>query len=73
MMVLEVIKKDNNQVENRQGEKSASRFRCERFYHTPEGWWFQTREFSEKGPFVSHHDAEMELLLYIREINFFPH
>jgi hypothetical protein len=54
---------------NRHGEKSKAWFRCERYYHTADGWWFQTRELTEKGPFTSEHEAEMELCLYIRKVN----
>ena len=53
----------------RHGEENKSWFRSDRFYHTNEGWWFQTRENTEQGPFSSHHDAEAELSLYIRQIN----
>ena len=51
------------------GEQSRAWFRCKRYYHTTDGWWFQTRENTELGPFSSQHDAEMELCLYIRNIN----
>ncbi len=54
---------------NRSGEQSKPWFRCERYYHTAEGWWFQTREDTELGPFESEHDAEMELCLYVRDMN----
>ena len=53
----------------RLGEASRSWFRCERFYHTADGWWFQTREHTELGPFESQHDAEAEVCLYVRKIN----
>lgn len=53
----------------RHGEENKSWFRSNRFYHTNEGWWFQTRENTELGPFSSHSDAEAELMLYIRQIN----
>ncbi len=60
-------------MHNRIGEKKHSWFRCQRYYHTSDGWWFQTREKTEMGPFDSQKDAEMELLVYVRETNFFPH
>ena len=53
----------------RQGEDNKSWFRSDRFYHTNEGWWFQTREKTELGPFSSHKDAEAELTLYIRQLH----
>lgn len=55
----------------RAGEVSKAWFRSDRFYHTPDGWWFQTRENTEEGPFASHKDAENELCLYIRQNNTF--
>ena len=56
-------------IMKRLGEASRSWFRCERFYHTADGWWFQTREHTELGPFESQHDAEAEVCLYVRKIN----
>ena len=53
----------------RSGEPSKAWFRCERYYHTDDGWWFQTREHTELGPYESQHDAEAEMCLYIRSIN----
>jgi len=53
----------------RAGEASRPWFRTDRFYHTAEGWWFQTREKTEEGPFVSQADAENELMLYIRQVH----
>lgn len=53
----------------RVGEDKKSWFRTERYYHTNDGWWFLTREHSEKGPFESQLEAEKELLLYIRKKN----
>ncbi|WP_196139847.1 DUF6316 family protein [Aliikangiella sp. G2MR2-5] len=54
---------------NRAGENSKSWFRSERFYHTGDGWWFQTREGVEEGPYISIEEAERELCLYIRHAN----
>ena len=55
----------------RTGEDRKSWFRSDRFYHTDDGWWFQTREHTELGPFNSHKEAESELCLYIRRLNTF--
>jgi hypothetical protein len=56
-------------MQARQGEVRKSWFRCDRYYHTDEGWWFLTRENNQFGPFSSHKDAETELLLYLRNKN----
>lgn len=53
----------------RSGETDKSWFRCERITHVNDQWFFITREYTEEGPFTSKHDAEMELLLYIRHMN----
>lgn len=58
-------------MEFRAGEDAKSWFRSDRFYHTGDGWWFQTRENLEQGPFRSHKEAEQELCLYIRRANCF--
>lgn len=55
----------------RKGEETKSWFRSDRFYHTADGWWFQTREHTELGPYDSHKEAESELCLYIRRLNTF--
>jgi len=52
----------------RSGEAVRPWFRSERFYHTSEGWWSMTREKDELGPFDSQHEAENELVLYIRHV-----
>lgn len=52
----------------RHGEENKPWLRSDRFYHTSEGWWFQTRENTQQGPFSSHKDAEAELMLYIRQV-----
>ncbi|PHS20070.1 MAG: hypothetical protein COA86_01935 [Kangiella sp.] len=56
-------------MRTRSGEAARPWFRSERYYHTGEGWWFMTRENEEAGPFISQHDAENELILYIRHVN----
>jgi hypothetical protein len=53
----------------RAGETDKRWFRGERISHVNDKWFFTTREFTEEGPFSSKHDAEMELLLYIRHAN----
>lgn len=55
----------------RQGEKQQAWFRGERYYHTPEGWWFSTREHTELGPFGTEKDAVNEVCFYIRQMNTF--
>lgn len=57
-------------MKNRTGEGSKRWFRSERIYHTNLGWWFLTRESTEKGPFFSQKDAECELILYLRQQTF---
>lgn len=56
-------------MRTRVGEAARPWFRSDRYYHTGDGWWFMTRENSEKGPFESQHEAENELVLYIRKVN----
>jgi hypothetical protein len=56
-------------MEKRVGEEKKTWFRSERYYHTNDGWWFLTREKSEKGPFDSQLEAENELILYIRKMH----
>ncbi len=56
-------------MQTRAGEVTKGWFRSDRFYHTPEGWWFQTRENTAEGPFFSQRDADRELCLYIRRLN----
>ena len=51
----------------RNGEIDETWFRCDRFIHSPEGWFFTTREATQEGPFSSHLDAERELNYYIRQ------
>jgi hypothetical protein len=54
---------------NRSGEPSKPWFRCDRYSHTADGWWFQTREQLELGPFESQTDAKAEMCLYVRNMN----
>jgi len=56
-------------MKRRSGEKVKAWFRSERFYHTGQGWYFMTREGEEYGPFDTEHDADSELMLYIRSVN----
>ncbi|TQV84530.1 DUF6316 family protein [Aliikangiella coralliicola] len=56
-------------MRTRAGEAARPWFRTDRFYHTNEGWWFLTREKTEKGPYVSQLEAEHELIIYIRNAN----
>jgi len=53
----------------RVGENNKSWFRCDRIMHVNDKWFFVTREFSEEGPFISRHEAELVLMLYIRHVN----
>ena len=54
----------------RAGEKLTKQwFRSERFMHVNDRWFFITREFTQEGPYLSKQDAEMESILYIRQIN----
>ncbi|KEF30264.1 hypothetical protein D777_03440 [Marinobacter nitratireducens] len=52
----------------RKGEADQSWFRSDRFSVVNGQWFFQTREGSMEGPFDSIHEAEMELLLYLRHV-----
>ncbi len=56
-------------MRTRSGEAARPWFRSERYYHTGEGWWFMTRENKELGPFNSQNEAEIELVLYVRQVN----
>lgn len=56
-------------MQTRAGEAARPWFRTERYYHTNEGWWFLTRENTEEGPFATQHEAENELMLYVRQAN----
>jgi len=53
----------------RTGEHEKTWFRCDRFIHSPDGWYFTTREATQEGPFYSHSEAERELDYYIRTQN----
>ncbi|WP_144392921.1 DUF6316 family protein [Pleionea sediminis] len=53
----------------RSGELKKTWFRCERFIHTEDGWYFVTRENTQQGPFDNQKDAEQELSTYIRDLN----
>jgi len=53
----------------RVGENNKSWFRSDRMMHVNDKWFFVTRELSEEGPFVSRHEAELVLTLYIRHMN----
>ena len=66
-MVLQTAKEKIMHI--RSGEAARPWFRSERYYHTGEGWWLMTREQQDLGPFDSHHEAESELILYIRQVN----
>ena len=45
--------------------KTMARFRCNRFYHTPQGWWFSSRDHNEEGPFETLKRAESSLSAYL--------
>ena len=60
---------DMHDIHVRDGEHGKTWFRCDRFIHSPEGWFFTTREATQEGPFQSHRDAERELDYYIRTQN----
>lgn len=53
----------------RSGESDKSWFRCDRFTHINDEWFFTTREMTEEGPFSSRQEAENALILYIRHAN----
>lgn len=56
--------------EHRTGEEEKNiPFRTERYFCTNGMWYFETREGSQEGPYVSKEDMEAELLLYMRELN----
>ena len=56
-------------MEYRNGEDTAMHFRSERFYAINCEWFFTTREGREIGPFQTHQEAEVELMLYIRHLD----
>ena len=53
--------------QHRAGESSNIPFRNERYFCTNGVWFFETRGGNQQGPYVSKHEMEGELLLYIRE------
>lgn len=55
----------------RLGEKNKTWFRCDRFLHINDRWFFQTREQTQEGPFNSRQEAERELNYYIGHMNHF--
>ncbi len=55
----------------RNGEKSKTWFRSDRFLHINDRWYFLTRELTQEGPFASRSEAERELTYYIRLMTHF--
>ncbi|MEE8056808.1 MAG: DUF6316 family protein [Pseudomonadales bacterium] len=55
-------------MDYRDGENEGTFFRTDRFYCINCQWFFTTREGEELGPFETHEEAEVELMLYIRSI-----
>ena len=53
-------------MEVRTGEIGKTWFRCDRFIHSPEGWFFTTREATQEGPWDNYEEASRELDYYIR-------
>jgi len=47
-------------MNTRHGEPHKLRFRPERFFRTTEGWFFQTREGFNIGPYAVLHQARIE-------------
>ena len=47
-------------MNTRQGEPHKLRFRSERFFRTTEGWFFQTREGFNSGPYPLLQQARTE-------------
>ena len=50
----------------RSGEDDKSWFRCNRFLHINDKWYFVTREYTQEGPFDNKDEAQKELFLYLR-------
>ena len=54
---------------HRKNDMKSTWFHSDRTYHTPEGWWFSSREHTEEGPFQSEKDCEVGICLYLRDVN----
>lgn len=55
----------------RDGELDRARFRTDRFIHTTNpnnGWYVSLREGAMLGPFETRREAEIELVLHMREL-----
>lgn len=52
-------------MECRAGETSKKWFRSSRIYCVDGKWFFTTREGDNMGPFVSRHQAEKEVVVFI--------
>ncbi len=55
-------------MKTRANEAEKTWFRANRYYHTEKGWWIQTREKIELGPFTSHMEAEDHFDIFIEKI-----
>jgi len=67
-----LIKIDDDEVtmqRHRSGETCNIPFRNERYFCANGVWYFETRGGKQQGPFLSKHEMEGELLMYIREQN----
>ena len=53
--------------QHRTGETGAIPFRSGRIFNVGMQWYFATREGIDQGPFAGRDDAEIELMLYIRD------
>ncbi len=54
-----------NKYPRRKGDPIKSHFRRERIFENNGGWFFSTREKSQKGPYTDFHSAEKHLVEYI--------
>jgi len=55
-------------MSTRLGEAEKNWFRCGRYSHVNNEWFFMTREMTQEGPFSSKLDAKLGLLLYVNHV-----
>lgn len=54
-------------TQHRTGETGSIPFRSGRIFNVGMQWYFATREGSDQGPFEGRDDADMELMMYVRD------
>ena len=54
-------------TQHRTGESGNIPFRSGRIFNVGTQWFFATREGVDQGPYMGRDDAEVELMMYIRD------